>query len=95
MIFSLEDLIHFDTIRSRSGRRTAVDKPGPREGPPHRVPRRPTLSPLRPSTFSGTMATVAPTTKKGGLSQVSMIFACGTALFSDGYANSIIGSGTC
>jgi hypothetical protein len=41
------------------------------------------------------MATVAPTTKKGGLSQVSMIFACGTALFSDGYANSIIGSGTC
>ncbi|KAH9838230.1 major facilitator superfamily domain-containing protein [Rhodofomes roseus] len=27
-----------------------------------------------------------------GLSQVSLIFACGTALFSDGYANNIIGS---
>ncbi|KZT41811.1 MFS general substrate transporter [Sistotremastrum suecicum HHB10207 ss-3] len=27
-----------------------------------------------------------------GLSQVSLIFACGTALFSDGYANGIIGS---
>jgi len=29
---------------------------------------------------------------KPGLSQVSLIFACGTALFSDGYANGIIGS---
>jgi MFS family permease len=29
---------------------------------------------------------------KGGLSSVSLIFACGTALFSDGYANNIIGS---
>ncbi|KAG8702438.1 hypothetical protein FRC08_003490 [Ceratobasidium sp. 394] len=27
-----------------------------------------------------------------GLSQVSLIFACGTALFSDGYANGVIGS---
>ncbi|KAH7921614.1 MFS general substrate transporter [Leucogyrophana mollusca] len=31
-------------------------------------------------------------TKRAGLSGVSMIFACGTALFSDGYANGIIGS---
>ncbi|CDO75797.1 hypothetical protein BN946_scf184934.g12 [Trametes cinnabarina] len=30
--------------------------------------------------------------KKPGLSQVSLIFACGTALFSDGYANGVIGS---
>ncbi|OCB89420.1 MFS Git1p-related glycerophosphoinositol and glycerophosphocholine permease [Sanghuangporus baumii] len=30
--------------------------------------------------------------KKPSLSQVSLIFACGTALFSDGYANNIIGS---
>ncbi|KAI5120117.1 hypothetical protein M0805_002201 [Coniferiporia weirii] len=29
---------------------------------------------------------------KRGLSQVSLIFACGTALFSDGYANNIIGA---
>jgi MFS family permease len=29
---------------------------------------------------------------KRGLSSVSLIFACGTALFSDGYANGIIGS---
>jgi hypothetical protein len=29
------------------------------------------------------------------LSQVSLIFACGTALFSDGYANNVIGSGEC
>ncbi|KAH8118254.1 MFS Git1p-related glycerophosphoinositol and glycerophosphocholine permease [Phellopilus nigrolimitatus] len=28
---------------------------------------------------------------KPGLSQISMIFACGTALFSDGYANGVIG----
>lgn len=27
-----------------------------------------------------------------GLSQVSLIFACGTALFSDGYANNVIGT---
>lgn len=30
--------------------------------------------------------------KKKGLSQVSLIFACGTALFSDGYANGVIGN---
>ncbi|KAL7279070.1 metabolite transporter [Trametes coccinea BRFM310] len=30
--------------------------------------------------------------KKPGLSQVSLIFACGTALFSDGYANGVIGA---
>ncbi|TFK46065.1 MFS Git1p-related glycerophosphoinositol and glycerophosphocholine permease [Heliocybe sulcata] len=30
--------------------------------------------------------------KKPRLSQVSLIFACGTALFSDGYANGVIGS---
>ncbi|KAL6302341.1 major facilitator superfamily domain-containing protein [Sparassis latifolia] len=30
--------------------------------------------------------------KRVGLSQVSLIFACGTALFSDGYANGVIGS---
>lgn len=35
---------------------------------------------------------MAATTPKKGLSQVSLIFACGTALFSDGYANGIIGS---
>ncbi|KAH9949958.1 major facilitator superfamily domain-containing protein [Amylocystis lapponica] len=29
---------------------------------------------------------------KKGLSQISLIFACGTALFSDGYANGVIGS---
>ncbi|TBU49805.1 metabolite transporter [Dichomitus squalens] len=33
-----------------------------------------------------------PEYKKPSLSQVSLIFACGTALFSDGYANNIIGS---
>ncbi|PCH42143.1 MFS Git1p-like glycerophosphoinositol and glycerophosphocholine permease [Wolfiporia cocos MD-104 SS10] len=32
------------------------------------------------------------TSKRLGLSQVSLIFACGTALFSDGYANNVIGS---
>ncbi|KZT29812.1 MFS Git1p-related glycerophosphoinositol and glycerophosphocholine permease [Neolentinus lepideus HHB14362 ss-1] len=30
--------------------------------------------------------------KKSRMSQVSLIFACGTALFSDGYANGVIGS---
>ncbi|KZP13573.1 MFS Git1p-related glycerophosphoinositol and glycerophosphocholine permease [Athelia psychrophila] len=30
--------------------------------------------------------------KKGGLGSISLIFACGTALFSDGYANNVIGS---
>ncbi|KAH7913193.1 major facilitator superfamily domain-containing protein [Hygrophoropsis aurantiaca] len=30
--------------------------------------------------------------KKGSLSAVSLIFACGTALFSDGYANGVIGA---
>ncbi|RPD61157.1 metabolite transporter [Lentinus tigrinus ALCF2SS1-7] len=30
--------------------------------------------------------------RKKGLSQVSLIFACGTALFSDGYANNVIGA---
>ncbi|KAI0649326.1 metabolite transporter [Trametes meyenii] len=30
--------------------------------------------------------------RKPGLSQVSLIFACGTALFSDGYANGVIGA---
>ncbi|KZT00832.1 metabolite transporter [Laetiporus sulphureus 93-53] len=30
--------------------------------------------------------------KRSSLSQVSLIFACGTALFSDGYANNVIGS---
>ncbi|THH29999.1 hypothetical protein EUX98_g4190 [Antrodiella citrinella] len=29
---------------------------------------------------------------KGGLSQISLIFACGTALFSDGFANGVIGN---
>ncbi|KAM5538502.1 hypothetical protein V8D89_007835 [Ganoderma adspersum] len=33
-----------------------------------------------------------PEYKKPGLSQVSLIFACGTALFSDGYANGVIGA---
>jgi len=33
-----------------------------------------------------------PVAQKSKLSQVSLIFACGTALFSDGYANNIIGS---
>ncbi|KAH7098614.1 metabolite transporter [Auriculariales sp. MPI-PUGE-AT-0066] len=32
------------------------------------------------------------TRPKRGLSQVALIFACGTALFSDGYANGVIGS---
>lgn len=32
-----------------------------------------------------------PPLTKPGLSRVSLIFACGTALFSDGYANSVIG----
>ncbi|KAG2132689.1 major facilitator superfamily domain-containing protein [Suillus bovinus] len=32
--------------------------------------------------------------KKVTLSSVSLIFACGTALFSDGYANNVIGSGS-
>ncbi|EJT96491.1 hypothetical protein DACRYDRAFT_112711, partial [Dacryopinax primogenitus] len=27
-----------------------------------------------------------------GMSQVSLIFACGTALFSDGYANGVVGA---
>ncbi|KAF8666564.1 MFS Git1p-related glycerophosphoinositol and glycerophosphocholine permease [Rhizoctonia solani] len=38
------------------------------------------------------MADPTPAPKKLGLSQVSLIFACGTALFSDGYANGVIGS---
>ncbi|KAG9128385.1 hypothetical protein FRC07_014798 [Ceratobasidium sp. 392] len=33
-----------------------------------------------------------PQARPFGLSQVSLIFACGTALFSDGYANGVIGS---
>ncbi|CAE6533087.1 unnamed protein product [Rhizoctonia solani] len=38
------------------------------------------------------MADPTSTPKKLGLSQVSLIFACGTALFSDGYANGVIGN---
>ncbi|KAL5635012.1 hypothetical protein ACGC1H_002893 [Rhizoctonia solani] len=38
------------------------------------------------------MADPTSTSKKLGLSQVSLIFACGTALFSDGYANGVIGN---
>ncbi|TFK45738.1 metabolite transporter [Heliocybe sulcata] len=35
------------------------------------------------------------TVRNPGLSQVSLIFACGTAAFSDGYANNVIGSAEC